>query len=101
MAEFLHVCHQQGEAVSEGRVILSADLLDEGAQQHLPVVRDGQDRGQLDRRVTQRRHDRGQQTAARRAEVGLLNVLEVDMKVSVIIGRAFAASNQTVCLPVK
>lgn len=88
VAEFLHVCHQQGEAVSEGRVILRADLLDEGAQQHLTVVRDGQDRGQLDRRVTQCWHHRSQQTAARRAEVRLLNVLDINMKVNVMISRA-------------
>ncbi len=96
VAELLHVCHQQGEAVSEGRVVLSADLLDEGAQQHLPVIRDGQDGGQLDWRVTQCWHHRGQQTAARRAEVRLLNVLEVDMKVNVMISRASAAFNRTV-----
>lgn len=29
MAQFLHVGHQQGEAMSKGRVILCADLLDQ------------------------------------------------------------------------
>ena len=67
--------HQQGEAVSERRVVLGAHLLDQRAQQHLAVVGDGQDGGQLDRRVAQGRHDRRQQTAAGRAEVGLRNVL--------------------------
>lgn len=76
MAQFLHVGHQQGEAVSESGVILRADLFDQRAQQHLPVVRDGQDGHQLDRRVAQRRHHGRQQAAAGRAKVGLRNVLE-------------------------
>lgn len=29
MAQFLHMGHQQGEAVSKGRVILRADLFDQ------------------------------------------------------------------------
>lgn len=28
VAQFLHMCHQQGEAMSKGRIILCADLFD-------------------------------------------------------------------------
>lgn len=48
MAQFLHVGHQQWEAVSEGRVVLCADLLDQRAQQHFTIIGDGQDGCQLD-----------------------------------------------------
>lgn len=54
VTEFLHVCHQQGEAVSEGRVVLRADLLDERAQKNFSVISNGQDGGQLDGCVTER-----------------------------------------------
>lgn len=76
MAQFLHVGHQQGEAVSEGRVVLCADLFDQRAQQHFPVVRDGQDGRQLHRSVAQSRHHSRKQAAAGRAKVGLSNVLK-------------------------
>lgn len=77
MAQFLHVGHQQGEAVSEGRVILCADLLDQRAQQHLAVVGDRQDGGELDRGVAKSRHHGGKQAAAGCSEIGLGNVLKM------------------------
>lgn len=52
MAELLHMGHQQGEAVSKGRVILCAYLFDQRTQQHLPIISNGQDGCQLDRCVT-------------------------------------------------
>lgn len=76
MAQFLHVGHQQGEAMSEGRVVLRADLFDQRAQQHLAVVGDGQDGRQLDGGVAKSRHHSREQSAAGRSEIGLGDILK-------------------------
>lgn len=77
MAQFLHVGHQQGEAMSEGRVVLCADLFDQWAQQHLTVIRDGQDGCQLDRGVAKSRHHSCKETAAGCSEISLCNILKI------------------------
>lgn len=77
MAEFLHVGHQQGEAMSEGRVILCADLFDQRPQQHFAVVGDGQDGCQLDRGVAKSRHHSCKQSAAGCSKIGLGDILEI------------------------
>lgn len=77
VAQFLHVGHEQGEAVSEGRVILCADLFDQRAQQHLAVVGDRQDGRQLDWGVAKSRHHSCKQAAAGCSKIGLSNVLKM------------------------
>lgn len=76
MAELLHMGHQQGEAVSKGRVILCADLFDQWTQQHLPIISNGQDGCQLDRCVTQSWHYGCQETAAGCTEISLSDILK-------------------------
>lgn len=76
VAQLLHMGNQQGEAMSEGRVVFGADLFDQRAQQHLAVIGNGQDGCQLDGGVAKSRHHGCEQAAAGCAKIGFSDILK-------------------------